>query len=109
MIDFHFTGQFFWVKCKCMVSGHCARIERSLHLSVSPIGSRMVTMVMMAMMVMVVGGVGVVGMVGMVGVVSVATIEVQAIIKVAQVVISVADASFIPMVQSLVQGHLWPR
>ena len=84
------------MKCGCVVSGHCARIELSLYLSVRSIGSTMVmmTVVTMAMMTVVVV------------VVAVATIKVQAITKAVQVGIPVADASLVPVVQCLVPVHL---
>jgi len=39
MIDCHFTVHFFFMKCECVVSGHCVRIELSLYLSLGSIGS----------------------------------------------------------------------
>ncbi len=69
MIDCHFMVHFFFMKCECVMSGHCVQIELSLW----SIGSMMM-------------------------VVEVATIKFQAIMKVVQVVILVADGSFIPVV-----------
>ena len=39
MISCHFMAHFFFIKCECVVSGHCAGIELSLHLFLLPIGS----------------------------------------------------------------------
>jgi hypothetical protein len=39
MIGCHFTAHFFFMKCACVVSGHCAQIELSLYLSLLLLGS----------------------------------------------------------------------
>ena len=103
------------MKCECVVFGHCARIELSLYLSLGSIGlivmmtdARFVPAVQSlvlvhleswAVMIVVMVIVGVV-------VVAVATIKVQATMKAAQVVTPVADASFVPVVQSPAPVHL---
>ena len=71
MTDYHFTAHFFFMRCECAVSGHCARIDLSFHLSLESIGSMMVKVVTAT----VVGGVvGVMGVI--VGLVAMATTKV---------------------------------
>ena len=59
MIDRHFMAHFFFMKCECVVTGHCARIELSLYLSVGLIGLLLMTVTVTLAMVA-----GVAGMVG---------------------------------------------
>ena len=116
VIDCHFMVHFFFMKCKCRVTGHCARIELSLYLSLGLIGLllMMMTMVMIGIATMVVMVTVTMAMVaGMVGVVDklvvVGKLVVTMVSKVVMAMVAImrpVDTTFIPMVQSLVPVHL---
>src|SRR6266550_2837880 len=84
MIDCHFMAHFFFMKCECVVTGHRARIELSLYLSVGFIGLLLMTTTAAA---------------GIAGVVGKLVVAVAAIMR-------PADAVFVPVVRSLVPVHL---
>ena len=95
---------FFFIKCRCAVSGPCARIELYLYLCVRSIGSMVVVAVAR---IQVQAIMKVVQVVIPVVVVAVAPINVQATMKAVQVImIPVADASVVSMVQYSVPVHL---
>ena len=99
------------MKCACVVSGHCVKIELSLFLSLLRIGSILLHRVVEAeavvvVVVVVTVAVAVVVVVVAVVVMALATIKVKEIMVAVQVVIPVVDTNFVPVVPSLVPVHL---
>jgi Na+/glutamate symporter len=82
MIDCHFMAHFLFMKCECVVTGHCAQIELSLYLSLGLIGLMMVKLAKVVVVAVVV-----VVVIVVVVMVARATIKVQATVNSVQVVI----------------------
>ena len=104
MIDCHFMAHFFFMKCECVATTHCVRIELSLYLSVGLIGLLLTTTVMI--------GIATMGLVAVVAVTVTMAMVAGVGGMVGKLVVAVgalmrpADAFIVPVVRSLVPVHL---
>ncbi len=116
MIDCHFMAHFFFMKCECVVTTHCARIELSLYLSVGLIGLLLMTTTTTTMVTIGIATMGLVAVVtvtvtmamvaGVVGMVGKLVVAVSEVVVAVAAIMRPADAFFVPVVRSLVPVHL---